>query len=235
LDVLNGPPRTSAIVPVFNEQQTVGAVVDTLLSSSLIDEVVCVNDGSTDQSLAILRRFGDRIVLVDLQSNRGKGYALAEGIRRSTGHCLAFFDADLLNLSSEHIAALLAPIWTGSARAVLGGFDGDAVFSLASALTPGVTESVGSTFSGERAYLRDDLLPHLSRMETSRFGVEVYLNDAFSQADTAVVTLRGLTGLWKPRKRGWLRAVKEYAGEGLEVVRELVRTRLARLDAGRAP
>lgn len=231
----NGSLTTSAIVPVFNEQLTVGAVVETLLSSSLVDEVVCVNDGSTDQSLAVLRRFGDRIVLVDLPSNRGKGYALAEGIRRASGDCLAFFDADLLNLSSEHIAALLAPIWTGSARVVLGGFDGDATFSLASALTPGVTESVGSTFSGERAYLRNDLLPHLARMETTRFGVEVYLNYAFSQSGPTIVCLHGLTGLWKPRKRGWRLALKEYAGEALEVVRELVRTRLARLDAGRAP
>jgi glycosyltransferase involved in cell wall biosynthesis len=233
--VLNGPPRTSAIVPVFNEQQTVGAVVEALLSSSLIDEVVCVNDGSTDGSLAILRQFGDRIVLVDLPANRGKGYALAEGIRRACGECLAFFDADLLNLSSEHIATLLAPIWSGGARVALGGFDGDAIFSLASALTPGGTESVGSTFSGERAYLRQDLLPHLARMEAARFGVEVYLNSAFSPSETTVVCLRGLKGLWKPRKRGWRRAVKEYAGELLEVVRELVRSRLPRLDPGRAP
>ncbi len=59
------PARISAIVPVFNEQRTVSTVVDTLLQCRLIDEVVCVNDGSTDRSLEILRRFGDRIVLVD--------------------------------------------------------------------------------------------------------------------------------------------------------------------------
>jgi hypothetical protein len=231
--VPNGSLTTSAIVPVFNEQLTVGAVVETLLSSSLVDEVVCVNDGSTDESLAVLRRFGDRIVLVDLPSNHGKGYALAEGVRRASGDCLAFFDADLMNLSSEHIAALLTPVWTASARAVLGR-PGDASSSLAAPFGPAVAESVGAALSGERAYLRQDLLPHLSRMETTRFGVEVYLNAAFSQSDTTIVTLHGLRGLWKPRKRGWSRAVKEYVGEALEVVRELVRTQLARLAADRA-
>jgi hypothetical protein len=43
----------SAIVPVFNEEKTVAKVVKTLVKSSLVNEVICINDGSTDKSPAI--------------------------------------------------------------------------------------------------------------------------------------------------------------------------------------
>jgi glycosyltransferase involved in cell wall biosynthesis len=45
------PHEISLIVPIFNEQDTVARVVDFLLSTSLFIEVICVDDGSTDQSI----------------------------------------------------------------------------------------------------------------------------------------------------------------------------------------
>ncbi len=223
------PARISAIVPVFNEEATVATVVERLLHCGLVDEVVCVNDGSTDRSLEILGRFGDRIALVDVQPNRGKGHALAEGIRRASGDIVVFLDADLVNLSGEHVAALLAPIAAGRARAVLGSPGGDRFYSVASALTPRLAPSVGSVFSGERAYLRQDLLPHATRMEATRFGVEVYLNGLFPKADTAIVALPGLIALGKHEKHGWPVAVREYSGEMREVAGQIARAGWARL------
>lgn len=110
----------SAIVPVFNEQKTVAAVVTALHASPLIDEIICVDDGSTDGSRAILEAFGEAIVLLALPTNGGKGRALAEGIRHARGTIVACFDADLTTLGEPHIRALLAPILTGEARAVPG-------------------------------------------------------------------------------------------------------------------
>lgn len=219
----------SAIVPVFNEQRTVARVVETLLECGLIDEVLCINDGSTDRSLEVLRQFGDRIVLVDLQPNRGKGHALAEGIRRARGDIVVFLDADLINLSSQHITTLLEPIRDGRARVVLGSPGGDLIFSMASALAPGAADAIGTKFTGERAYIRQDLLSCVSRMESTRFGIEVYLNGLFTQADTVVVTLPGLLALSKQDKHGWPQAMKEYWREVLEVTREMARTGFARL------
>lgn len=221
--------RVSAIVPVFNEEATVASVVERLLHCDCVDEVVCVNDGSTDRSLEILHRFGDRIRVVDVQPNRGKGHALAEGIRRASGDIVVFLDADLTNLSAEHVAALLAPITAGQARAVLGSPGGDLFYSLASAFTPRIAPSVGSVFSGQRAYLRQDLLPHATRMEVTRFGVEVYLNGLFSKADTAIVPLPGLLALGKHEKHGWPVAVREYSGEMREVAGQIARASWARL------
>ncbi|HAJ33347.1 MAG TPA: hypothetical protein DCK79_08225 [Candidatus Atribacteria bacterium] len=46
----------SAIVPVFNEEKTVAKVVKTLAKTSLVNEVICINDGSTDKSLSIFKK-----------------------------------------------------------------------------------------------------------------------------------------------------------------------------------
>lgn len=223
------PVRVSAVVPAFNEEATVAWVVESLLQCERFDEIVCVNDGSTDRTLEVLRLFGDRITLVDLQPNRGKGHALAEGIRQATGDIVAFFDADLTNLTSEHVETLLAPITTGRARVVLGSLGGDFFTSVASALAPRLADSIGSTFTGQRAYFREDLLPHASRMEATRFGVEVYLNGEFARTDTVIVLLPGLTALGKQHKHGWSLAVKEYSGEMFEVASEITKRGWARL------
>jgi len=214
-------PFTSAIVPIYNERATVAHVVATLLASDAVDEIVCVDDGSTDGSLAILRGFGRRIVLVELEQNRGKGGALAEGIWRANGTIVAFFDADLMTLSVDHVGALLAPLHDGPARVALGFFPGDSAYSRL------IARATGPRFSGERAYYRRDLLPHLSRMATAGFGVEVILNGLFAAEETQVVPLPGLTGLGKEDKHPPMVATREYAGEIAQVTREVVRRRFA--------
>lgn len=219
----------SAIVPAYNEESTVAMVVDVLLRCGLVDEVICVNDGSTDRTLGVLRGLGDRVTVVDLQPNRGKGHALAEGIRRASGDVVVFVDADLVNLSSEHVAALLEPITSSRARAVVGSPGGDRFYTMARAIAPRISDPVGSVFSGERAYVRADLLAHLPSMEATRFGVEVYLNARFSKAETEVVALPGLTALGKHEKHGWPVAVREYSGEMREVASEIAKTGWARL------
>jgi len=214
-------PFTSVVLPIYNEQATLASLVTTLLASDLVDEIVCVDDGSTDSSRAILRGFGRRIALVELPENRGKGCALAQGIWRAHGTIVVFLDADLTNLSDDHLRALLGPLRDGTARASLGFFPGESAFSRF------IARITGPRFTGERAYLRRDLLAHLPRIATTGFGVEVYLNRLFTDGETAIVPLRGLSGLGKEDKHSTGVATREYAGELLEVGREIVRGRLA--------
>jgi glycosyltransferase involved in cell wall biosynthesis len=205
----------SAIVPVFDEEKTVGGVVEALLQSRLIDEVICVNDGSTDGSLAVLGAFGERISLVNLEENHGKGYALVAGIRMAQGEIVVFFDSDLANLSDMHIGMLLTPILDGHARASLGYPTKDALLSVLPAMLADLT--------GERAYYRKDLLPLLARMETTRFGVEVLLNDAFRERQPIKVPLTGLRGLYKYEKHTPTKAFREYVKAAVEIAEEIGR------------
>jgi glycosyltransferase involved in cell wall biosynthesis len=210
-----GRKRVSAIVPVFNEEKTVGRVVEALAQSTLTDEVICVNDGSTDGSLAILETLAGRTTVINLSENHGKGYALVTGIRAAQGEIVAFFDADLANLSDEHIGMLLAPVLEGRARVSLGYPTKDALLS--------VLPSMLSDLTGERAYFREDLLPWLAKMETTRFGVEVLLNNAFREHRPMKVPLTGLRGLYKYEKHAPTKAFREYLGAAIEIAEEIGR------------
>lgn len=214
-------PFVSVIVPVYNEQATVADLVTTLLASDIVDEVVCVDDGSTDASREVLRGFGRRIVCIELPRNVGKGGALAEGVWRAHGTIVVFVDADLVNLADDHLRALVAPLRDGATRASLGFFPGESGYSRL------IARLTGPRFTGERAYHRRDLLPHLVHISTTRFGVEVYLNRLFSKSETEVVPLPGLSGLGKEDKHAAGVATREYASEMLEVSREYLRRRPA--------
>jgi glycosyltransferase involved in cell wall biosynthesis len=214
-------PFTSVVVPVHNEQATLADLVSTILASELVDEVVCVDDCSTDSSREILRGFGPRIALVELDQNRGKGGALAAGTWRANGAIVVFVDADLVNLSADHLRALVEPLRERAARVSLGFFPGASRYSRL------IARVTGPRFTGERAYYRRDLLAHLPSIAGTRFGVEVYLNRLFAKSETVVVPLPGLSGLGKEDKHPAGVATREYAGEMLEVTREYLRRRPA--------
>lgn len=199
----------SAIVPVFNEEKTVAGVIKVLLKSPLIDEVICINDGSTDKTLMVLEDYKDKIQLINFNENKGKSYALVEGIKKAKGEIVTFFDADLTNLSDGHIKTLLEPILENKYRAVLGH------------PSNGWVPDVFSNLTGERVYYRKDLVPHLEKMAKTKFGVEIFLNNLFPEEETKKIPLKKLRGLYKYEKRNSTNAFKEYLGEAVEIAQEI--------------
>ncbi len=203
----------SAIVPVFNEEKTVLKVIDTLLKNNLINEVICVNDGSTDTSMEVLNQFKEKIEIIDLQKNYGKGFALSVGIKQAKGEIVAFIDADLTNLSDDHIRDLLTPILNSCARGVVG-YPSSVKGNLLNPL---------SNFAGERAYYKDDLISHVEEMAETRFGVEVFLNHLFDKKEIKKVPLKKLKGFLKHEKRSPSNTIAEYHSELSEIIKEVIR------------
>lgn len=199
--------KVTAIVPAYNEEKTVGKVLDVLVTSDIPDEVICVNDGSTDNTLNEIKKYKEDIVIIDIGKNKGKGNALAEGIKKASGDILLFLDADLTTLSDMHLQLLLEPLLNGKYRAVLGYLVGGSGFSLASNIT------------GQRAYYRKDLMPHIKEMAGTKFGVEVFLNGLFSKNETKKVPLPGLVGLYKYEKESPQDALNSYIKAGVEIAR----------------
>lgn len=88
-------PLVSVIMPVYNTEKYVSESIRSILGQTYQNiELICVNDGSTDGSLDILKSFGDAIVIIDLLKNSGIGAARNAGIRIARGTFVAFADAD---------------------------------------------------------------------------------------------------------------------------------------------
>lgn len=89
--------KVSVIVPVYNVEKYLRQCLDSLVNQTLTDiEIICINDGSTDGSLAILEDYAskDKRIRLISQENQGQGVARNRGIELSTGEYLGFVDPD---------------------------------------------------------------------------------------------------------------------------------------------
>jgi len=102
--------KVAAIVPALNEEKNVGSVLKTLLSSKEVDEVILLDDGSTDRTSQIGRELGARVISLPKKGGSGKGNAMKEAVNRTDADIVAFFDADLIGLSAEHVSSLILPV-----------------------------------------------------------------------------------------------------------------------------
>jgi glycosyltransferase involved in cell wall biosynthesis len=88
--------QISVIVPVHNRADVLGRAIQSVLHQSLKDfELIVVDDGSTDGSVAVAKSFADpRINIVELGTNRGGNAARNSGIRAASAPLIAFLDSD---------------------------------------------------------------------------------------------------------------------------------------------
>jgi glycosyltransferase involved in cell wall biosynthesis len=115
------PMNVSSVIPVFNEKQTIEEIVRRVKAVNIVNEIVIVDDGSTDGTREILASYkDDPIVKVFLhEKNKGKGAAVRTGILSATGDVLIIQDADL-EYDPRDYPALMKPIEEGIAEVVYG-------------------------------------------------------------------------------------------------------------------
>lgn len=103
------PIKVSVIIPVYNSQEFIGGCLQQVLAQSLQEiEVVCVDDGSTDDSADIIAQAAQRDSRVKLirQENAGPGSARNVGIAVATGEFVTFLDADDRYSSDDYLRVL---------------------------------------------------------------------------------------------------------------------------------
>ena len=116
----------SIIVPAYNEEPTIGSILDRLIAAELPagfeKEIIVVNDCSTDKTADVVAEWMQRYPFIRYEQhtvNQGKGAALHTGIRLATGHYIIVQDADL-EYDPREFSILLKPIIEGHADVVYG-------------------------------------------------------------------------------------------------------------------
>jgi len=104
--------RVSAIIPAYNEENTILGSIDIASKSELIDEIIVVSDGSTDKTVEISKNCG-KCQVIDLKKNVGKAGAMSQAVKNTTGDVIMFIDADLHGLTIEHINNIIKPVKFG--------------------------------------------------------------------------------------------------------------------------
>ncbi len=204
--------KATAIICAYNEEETVMDVILYASISTIIDEIIVVNDGSTDETKGIIDELRKEIDFkaIHLKKNKGKGNAMAIGVENASNEIIVFIDADLSNIQEEHFIQLVTPVATQVADMVLGQ-------PSETLIDYGINPF--KSFTGQRAVLKTDILPLIDKMKTSRFGVETLIN-LFYQSQGKVVKYVMLKDLIHPTKYGKtspLQATKEFIFEGHEI------------------
>ena len=106
MNIMQRKPKVAAVIPFFNEQETLPVVINQTLPFT--DLIIAVNDGSTDDFLKHIR-INERIVLISSKKNEGKGYSINRGMKKSielNSDVTITIDADLQH-PPEYIPQLI--------------------------------------------------------------------------------------------------------------------------------
>ena len=105
----NGTNKSvSIVIPAYNEEPTVAQVVSVARKLAYVDEVIVVDDGSTDRTVEEARNAGATVI--SHKTNQGKGAAIKTGFKNSHGDIIAFIDADISNFTTTKIDKIIRPI-----------------------------------------------------------------------------------------------------------------------------
>ena len=98
LTIMSNKIMVSLIIPVYNVEQYLKQCLDSVINQTFKDiEIIIINDCSSDNSLKIIKEYqqkDERIIVIDLQENKGQGNARNEGLKIAKGEYIVFVDSD---------------------------------------------------------------------------------------------------------------------------------------------
>ena len=192
--------NVTAIIPAYNEEQTIANVIESVKLVEKIQKIIVVSDGSTDRTAEIARECGADVI--ELSENIGKGGAIKAGINECGTEVILFLDADLIGLTKMHVSDLIEPVVNNEADMTIGIFkNGRMVTDLAQKVTP--------YLSGQRA-IKKSIIDKIPNIDITRYGVEVALTKYVDKSSVRVqeVDLPDMTHVTKEEKLGLIKGVQ---------------------------
>lgn len=211
----------AAIVAAYNEEVTIGPIVETLVRSNLFQDVIVISDGSTDGTSDAARRAGATLVH-QFPWKHGKGAAMMHGVSHTDAVILFFIDADLKGLTVEHLKSILNPVLKGKLAMCVGIRDRGTLAMKISARLP--------LIGGERALVRR-VFEDIPDKYLQGFMVETSMNYycRMHHLPYGTVELPGLHIRRKMQKVGFWKGLGEYLNMWRQIVRAMITVRLARM------
>lgn len=169
------------VVPAYNEEDTIKDTIRALKEIETVDEIVIVDDGSTDNTKSVLKDI-DSVTTLAYDKNRGKGFAIKQALENIDYEYLLLIDGDLKETSSQAYK-LIDPVLTGRADVTIAQFpeaktmtNKKGGFGLVKGLAKdGVKyftgQEINTTLSGQRVY-KKEVLEKIDYIP-DRYGVEI--------------------------------------------------------------
>ncbi len=222
------PDKIVVIVPAYNEEKHIGGVLDILRNVNLIDEILVVSDGSSDNTAEVARSYDVRVV--ERQTNGGKGAAMKTGIEATDADIIAFIDADLIGITPEHITDLIQPLLINrELMMTVGKFTGGR-------LRTDLAQTIVPFISGQRA-MRREVLKGLPDLESTGFGVEIAITQHAKQNNLKIeeVAFPDASQIMKEEKLGAVGGFKARMKMYGDIIKQLVTRKAGRKKAPQRP
>lgn len=194
--------KISVVIAAYNEEPRISAVLKAVSGHPIIDEVIVVNDGSSDDTSGVVKKFD--VKLIENEKNMGKTLSVKRGIESAKNDIVMLLDADLKGLDEKSIYELAKPVLEGQV---------DWTLSLRGNSFPHMKIAKMDWVSGERvvpkAMLNDPLIWSKPRIG---FGLETLMNKSLlnNKRTFQSVYLPNLKIVNKAQKIGWIKGI---AGE----------------------
>ncbi|MBU3907058.1 MAG: alpha/beta fold hydrolase [Nanoarchaeota archaeon] len=157
--------EVTAIVPAYNEEKRISDVLKVLEKSNGLKEIIVIDDGSTDRTVEVVRKF-KKVKLIVNKTNIGKAGSMDVGVKNTKSEIIFFCDADLNNLTPEIVSQIIFPVKSKTYDMFIG-LRGNFMQS---------SVHKWAINSGERA-LRREVWENLPKYYKHRYRVEAGLND----------------------------------------------------------